>query len=177
MKVDKLLRSAHLQNFLGLGPKSATHCQCNARPTVTFPAAGGHRSVDRCQIIGDKSLNNLHPACALNTEAGSHTITWGVGEYVSIMQRNTVINYRCQTVRYQNPNGWMQSSTCWKGRIRCRQSGQHLVAWTTDDWSCVSKDACWTLRCVVCNLPCPQLHNQLADWSCVHTGFAMCAAP
>ena len=31
--------------------KSVTHDQCDARPTVTFPAAGHYRSLDRYQLI------------------------------------------------------------------------------------------------------------------------------
>ena len=58
-------RGAHLPS-LGLEPvgdkpqKPATHGQCDARPTVTFPAAGHHRPLTGTNLLlGDMCVNNL----------------------------------------------------------------------------------------------------------------------
>ena len=56
-------RGAHLPSLgrqpAGVKPlKSVTHGQCDARPTVTFPAAGHHRTLTGNKIIllGDRGI-------------------------------------------------------------------------------------------------------------------------
>jgi len=53
-------------------PKSVTHGQCDARPTVTFPAAGHHRPLTGtklyCLVIEADVCEQLAQCCYLKVE-------------------------------------------------------------------------------------------------------------
>jgi len=69
---EQCRRGAHFL-FLGHKPlKSETHSQCDARPTVTFPAAGHHRPLTGiklyCLVTEARVCEQLAQGCYLKTE-------------------------------------------------------------------------------------------------------------
>ena len=122
--------------------KAVTHGQCDVRPTVTFPAAGHHRPLDRYQIMLHSDRGNFGEERFPRLERGNFPAVWGV--YATLVgrphtetrapgspailpaTRQTCVAVPALDGILENCNNWQDPQNCAADYISRLQDGKNM---------------------------------------------------